>query len=105
VERRPDPRPKSLWWEHQPQLFDNQHRVLAQPELYDLSRDPGESANVAAQNLEVVERLTLYAREFDRKLQPDCRPMEFVEGPEPPAPQTLRTPETDVSVWRKLHAP
>jgi arylsulfatase len=105
VDQRPDPRPASLWWDHQPQLFDTQHGLLAKPELYNLDRDAGEKDNVAALNFEVVERLTLYAREFDTALQRDRRPMEFVDGPPPPAPQTKRTEATDLSVWHKLHAP
>jgi arylsulfatase A-like enzyme len=105
VDERPDPRPASLWWDHQPKLFETQHRLLARPELYDLSRDPGETENLAALNIEVVERLSVFAREFDAALQRDRRPMEFVAGPTPPAPQTRRTAETDLSVWRELHAP
>ena len=105
VEDRPDPRPTSLWWDHQPRLFETQHRLLAQPELYDLDTDPGETRNVAPLNLEVVERLTLYANEFDAALQRDRRPMEVIPGPEPPAPQTIRTAESDLTAWQKLHAP
>lgn len=105
VEQRPEPRPASLWWDHQPRLFETQHRLLAQPELYDLSRDPGELKNVAALNMEVVERLTLYANQFDAALQRDRRPMVSVSGPAPPAPQTIRTAEVDLAEWQKLHAP
>jgi arylsulfatase len=105
VEQRPEPRPASLWWDHQPRLFETQHRLLARPELYDLSRDPGETENLAPLNLEIVERLTVYAREFDAPLQSNRRPMELVEGPAPPAPQSRRTAETDLSAWQVLHAP
>jgi arylsulfatase A len=105
AENRPEPRPPSLWWEHQPRIFETQHRLLAQPELYDLSRDPGEMNNLAPLNLETVERLTLAAREFDAALQRDRRPMEILDGPAPPAPQTIRSPEMDLSEWRTLHAP
>jgi arylsulfatase A len=105
VQKRPEPRPPSLWWDHQPQLFDTQHRLLEEPELYDLSRDPGETKNLASLNLEVVERLTLAARDFDVALQRDHRPIEVIPGPAPPTPQEIRAPETDLSVWQKLHAP
>jgi arylsulfatase A-like enzyme len=105
VTQRPDPRPPSLWWQHQPQLFETQHRLLAKPELYDLERDPGERDNVAALNVEVAERLTLLANEFDAALQRDRRPMEIVAGPAPPAPGTIRTEEMDLSEWQKVHAP
>ena len=101
VDARPSPQPKSLWFEHQPQVFTNQHRLLAEPELYDLANDVGETKNVASQHPEIVARLTQLAREFDATLQRDRRPMQFVDGPVPPAPQTVRTRETDLSAWRK----
>jgi hypothetical protein len=94
-----------LWWEHQPRVFETQHRLLAQPELYDLSGDVGETRNVAAQNPEIVKRLTEFARTFAAGLQRDVRPMQFVDGPAPPPPQTIRTPQTDVSAWQKAHGP
>ena len=101
VERRPEPRPASLWFDHLPRVFETQHRLLAAPELYDLSRDPGEAQNVAAQHPEIVARLTARAHAFDAALQRDQRPMEFVPGPMPPAPQTVRAANTDLSAWRK----
>jgi len=100
VDARPAPRPASLWWEHTPAGFDNQHRLLAAPQLYDLESDLGETKNVAAQNPEIVARLTRAAREFDAALQRDQRPMQFVAGPPPPAPETVRTAETDLSRYR-----
>ncbi len=100
VDRRPEPRPVSLWFEHQPQVFDTQHRLLAQPELYDLANDLGETRNVAAEHSDIVTRMTKTAHAFDAALQKDRRPMEFVPGPKPPAPQTVRTPEMDLSAWR-----
>jgi arylsulfatase A len=90
VDRRPEPRPVSLWYDHLPALFDTHHRLLAEPELYDLSRDPGEKHNLAREHPEVVARLTRAAREFDAALMRDRRPMEFVPGPPPPAPKTIR---------------
>ncbi len=90
VDRRPEPRPASLWFDHQPRVFENQHRLLAEPELYDLEQDSAEANNLARQQPEVVARLTRLAQEFDGALQRDRRPMEFVEGPPPPAPQAVR---------------
>lgn len=90
--RRPEPRPFSLWFEHQPGLFERQHRLLAAPELYDLARDPGEQRNLAGDLPEVVARLTGLAREFDAALQQERRPMEFVPGTPPPAPGSIRPP-------------
>ena len=97
---RPSPRPPSLWWEHQPNLFERQHRLLAAPELYDLSSDIGEKQNVAAQHPEVVARLTREARAFDAALQRDRRPMQILAGTPPPAPGTVRTAETDLACYR-----
>ncbi len=90
VDRRPEPRPASLWFDHQPRIFESQHRLLALPELYDLAEDAGEARNVAAEHPAVVARLTRIAGEFDAALQRDRRPMEFVEGQAPPPPQTIR---------------
>ena len=101
VTERPAPRPASLWWEHQPNVFENQHRLLATPELYDLEADLGEKTNVATQHPEVVSRLTRQARTFDAALQRDQRPMQFVAGPPPPAPGTVRTVETELSRFRQ----
>jgi arylsulfatase A-like enzyme len=100
VNERPSPRPVSLWWEHNPAGFNTQHRLLAAPELYDLEADIGETNNLAASHPEVVARLTARAREFDAALQRDKRPMQFVPGPPPPAPGTVRTVETDVMRYR-----
>ncbi len=100
VTTRPDARSASLWWSHQPAVFDNQHRLLAAPELYDLEADLGEKTNVAAQHPDVVARLAAQARAFDAALHRDQRPMQFVAGPPPPAPGTVRTAETDLSSYR-----
>jgi arylsulfatase A len=100
VDRRPEPQPASLWFEHLPRVFETQHRLLAGPELYDLSADMSEKQNVAAQHPEIVARLTKLARDFDAQLQRYKRSMEFVPGPTPPAPQTVRTKETDLSAWQ-----
>ena len=101
TDTRPTPRPASLWWDHQPNVFENQHRLLAAPELYDLEADLGEKHNVAAAHPEIVARLTARVREFDAALQRDKRPMQFVAGPPPPAPGAVRTAETDLTGFRQ----
>ena len=88
----PEPRPPSLWWEHQPALFTTQHRVLPAPELYDLAADPGETENLAVRHPEVVRRLTAAAAAFDSDLQRDRRPRQVAPGPPPPAPGAIRPP-------------
>ncbi len=100
VDTRPEPRPVSLWWEHNPAGFNSQHRLLAAPELYDLEADIGETKNLAASHPELVARLTSHMRDFDAALQRDKRPMQFVSGPPPPAPGTVRTTDTDLSGFR-----
>ncbi len=100
VASRPDVRHVSLWWAHFPAVFDNQHRLLAAPELYDLAADLGEKNNLAASHPELVARLTREAREFDAALRRDQRPMQFVPGPPPPAPGAVRAAETDLSSYR-----
>jgi arylsulfatase A-like enzyme len=99
-ERRPESRAASLWYEHQPQLFETHHRLRAAPELYDLGVDAAEARNVAAEHPDIVARLTRTLAEFDAALQRDCRPLERVPGPTPPAPQTVRTAATDLTGYR-----
>jgi arylsulfatase A len=100
IDTRPTPRPYSLWYEHQPALFESQHRLLAAPELYDLENDVGEKRNVASEHPEIVARLTAQVHDFDRSLQGDRRAMQFFAGPPPPPPHTVRTPDTDVGAYR-----
>lgn len=97
---RPDPVPKSLWYEHQPRVFENQHRLLAAPQLYDLEADIGETKDVAREHPEVVARLTAKLGAYDAKLRGDMRTMIFIEGPKPPAPGTVRTEGMDLAKYR-----
>lgn len=100
VDRLPEPRPASLWFEHQPQVFERQHRVWPKPTLYHLGNDASEAKDLAAENPAVVERLLKLAREFDTKFQREVRPLEVVPGPKPPAPGQIRRAEDDLSAWR-----
>lgn len=100
VDRLPEPRPASLWFEHQPQAFERQHRLWPKPTLHHLGSDPGEAKDVAADNPVVVERLLKLAREFEVKFQREVRPREVVPGPKPPAPGQIRRAEDDLSAWR-----
>ena len=92
--------PKSLWYEHQPRVFENQHRLLAEPLLYDLEADLGETKDVAKEHPEVVARLTAKLAAYDAKLRSDARPMLFVEGPKPPEAGTVRTEGMDLGKYR-----
>jgi arylsulfatase A-like enzyme len=62
-------RPSSLWYQLQPELFERHYRLQPEPALYNLDDDIGESKDVAAEHLDVVERLTKAARNFDAELQ------------------------------------
>ncbi len=98
----PATRVPSLWFEHQPGLFERQHRLWPAPVLYDLSRDPGESRDVAAENPAVVRRLLAAARAFDGRFQDELRPVAYLPGPRPPAPGQVRTPPDRIDEWREL---
>jgi uncharacterized sulfatase len=46
----------------------------SKPELYDLARDRGETTNLAAQEPEIVRRLTAAALAWHRSMPPDNGP-------------------------------
>lgn len=100
VDKRPEPVPKSLWYQHQPRVFENQHRLLAEPQLYDLEADIGETKDIAKAHPEVVARLTAKLADYDGKLRGDLRPVMFVDGPKPPEAGTVRTEEMDLAKYR-----
>ncbi len=62
-------------------------RALAQPELYDVESDPGESHNVAAQHPQVVARLQATVNEYEKQIPkvwslkyPVCDPARLPSG-------------------------
>ena len=102
IESLPTLRVPSLWFEHQPGLFERQHRLWPKPVLYNLSDDIGEAKDVAAEHPEVVARLLEAARMFDRGLQPQLKPVLSLPGPRPPAPGQVRVPADDLRAWVEL---
>ena len=70
----------SLWYMHNPALFERQHRVLEGPELYDLDADLAETTNLASERPEIVERLRAIARRFDASMQQDRRRPVYLDG-------------------------
>jgi arylsulfatase A len=97
----PSPVPPSLWFVHQPALFERQHRLWPQPVLYDLTADPGETKDLAANHPEIVQRLLDTTRKYDARFQREQKPMEILPGPPPPKPGQIRQPDEDLSKWRQ----
>lgn len=102
VTKVPDVRAPSLWFEHQPGLFERQHRMWPQPTLYNLSSDMSEKTDVAAEHPEVVSALLQKARAFDDTFQKKIPPVQYLPGPRPPAPGKVRAASDNVDEWLKL---
>lgn len=92
----------SLWFEHQPGLFERQHRLWPKATLYNLDKDIGEQNDVAAAHPEVVARLSAKAATFDQKFQKELSPVQYLPGPKPPSPGQIRTPSDNIDAWLKL---
>lgn len=70
----------SLWYLQNPELFGRHHRVLDEPQLYDLDADRGETRNLATEQPEIVERLGEIARDFDERMQVNKRRPVYLDG-------------------------
>lgn len=70
----------SLWYMHNPQLFERHHRLRERPELYDLEADVAETRNLESGHAEIVERLDGLARRFDEVMQRDKRAPVYLDG-------------------------
>jgi arylsulfatase A-like enzyme len=102
VSEPPRTRVPSLWFEHQPGLFERQHRLWPKPTLYHLADDPGETTDVAAAHPEIVARLLQKARLFDEEFQKQIPPVLYLPGPKQPAPGQIRTGADEISAWLQL---
>lgn len=102
VTQPPTNRVPSLWFEHQPGLFERQHRLWPKPTLYNLSYDIGEKTDDAAGNSDAVAGLLKKAQAFDEEFQKQIPPVLYLPGPKPPAPGQVRTPSDDIGEWLKL---
>jgi len=102
VEQLPKQRVPSLWFEHQPGLFERQHRLWPKATLYDLAKDVGEKTDAATGHPEVVARLLDKACKFDEVFQGKIAPVLYLPGPRPPAPGQVRTPGEDFIAWHTL---
>ena len=92
----------SIWFDHQPGLFERQHRLSSTGVLYDLESDPGETTDVAEKYPEVVTRLLDMARNFDATFQPRIQTIEPLAGPKPPQPAQVRSEKDDLTAWLEL---
>ncbi len=93
---------ESLWFAHQPGLFERQHRLWPKASLYNLKADPGETTDLAAQHPDIVARLEKKAADFDSAFQPQIPPVPKLPGPPPPAPGQIRTEADSIAEWQKL---
>lgn len=67
------PYSSSLWYMHNPELFERHHKLAPEPVLYDLETDIGETTDVSDEQPEVVARLSVLARDFDARMQREKR--------------------------------
>lgn len=67
------PYSSSLWYMHNPELFERHHKLAPEPVLYDLEMDIGETTDVSDEQPEVVVRLSVLARDFDARMQREKR--------------------------------
>ncbi len=98
----PTTRVPSLWFEHQPGLFERQHRLWPRATLYHLDEDIGEQTDVAVAHPEVVASLLQKARAFDQKFQKEISPVHYLPGPKQPSPGQIRTDSDNINEWLKL---
>ena len=102
IEELPKTRVPSLWFEHQPGLFERQHRLWPKATLYDLVDDVSEKHDVAAQHPEVVAAMLKKAQAFDESFQKQIPAVNYLPGPKPPAPGQVRTAADSIEEWLKL---
>ncbi|WP_395737719.1 sulfatase [Prosthecobacter sp.] len=98
----PEMRVPSLWFEHQPGLFERQHRLWPSATLYHLSEDIGEAKDRSSGHPEIVASMLEKARAFDAAFQKQLQPVQYLPGPKPPAPGQIRSAADDIDAWLKL---
>ena len=102
IEELPKTRVPSLWFEHQPGLFERQHRLWPKATLYDLLNDISEKQDVAAQHSDVVAAMLKKAQAFDEAFQKQIPAVQYLPGPQPPAAGQIRTAADNIEEWLKL---
>jgi len=102
ITQAPSVRVSSLWFKHQPGVFERQHRLWPKATLYDLVEDPGEKNDLAASHLEIVAELLDEATVFDAAFQSRIPPVQYLPGPKPPAPGQIRTADDPGGPWLEL---
>ncbi len=81
IDHLPERRVPSLWFTHQPGLFERQHRLWPEPTLYNLREEINEKNNVAAKHPEVVTELLNQAKAFDLQFQAQMPPVQYLPSP------------------------
>ena len=102
ITEHPKTRVPSLWFEHQPGLFERQHRLWPKATLYNLDEDIGEQTDVAEVQPEVVANLLQKALAFDQQFQKEISPLFYLPGPKQPSPGQIRTASDNIDAWLKL---
>jgi len=102
IEELPKTRVPSLWFEHQPGLFERQHRLWPKATLYDLLNDISEKHDVAAEHPEVVAAMLKKARAFDEAFQKQIPAVKYLPGPKPPTAGQIRTAADNIEEWLRL---
>jgi hypothetical protein len=102
IEELPKTRVPSLWFEHQPGLFERQHRLWPKATLYDLVDDVSEKHDVAAEHPEVVAAMLEKARALDAAFQKQIPAVQYLPGPIPPAAGQIRVAADSIEEWLRL---
>lgn len=72
------PYSSSLWYMHNPELFERHHKLAPEPVLYDLEADIGETTDISDARPDVVARLSNLAHDFDARMQREKRPPVYL---------------------------
>jgi arylsulfatase A len=102
IKEAPTTRVPSLWFEHQPGLFERQHRLWPKATLYNLADDLGETTDIAKAHPGIVASLLQKANSFDAQFQKQIPPVLYLPGPRQPAPAQVRSASDNIDAWLKL---
>jgi arylsulfatase A len=98
----PKMRVPSLWFDHQPGLFERQHRLWPEATLYNLAEDIGENNDLSDTNPEIVKQLLERALRFDEDFQKRIPSVLYLPGPKQPDPGQVRNATDNLEPWLEL---